>query len=103
MSQAAEDWQREPSWLCEKCRTMEVFDDGFETLVSPAAKFGDCDLCEMLYHALWPRGAASSRPVRVRREGTNLWADDQSRPILRMCVDPGWEGDGTVQVGTPNL
>ena len=100
---ASQDWQRKPSWLCEDCRTMQPLDDDFELFVSPATSWGDCELCEMLYHALWPRGAASNRPVCVRREGTNLWADGRSRPILRLCVGPEWKGDSTVQVGSPGL
>ncbi|KAK0750666.1 heterokaryon incompatibility protein-domain-containing protein [Schizothecium vesticola] len=58
----------------------------------------------MLYRVLWPREAQSARLVRVFRQGTNLWTDRHSRPLLRLCVDPEWPlRDGEIQVGLPQL
>jgi len=101
--QAADEWPQAPSRLCDSCGTLQVLDENFELFVRPIQKSEDCDLCEMLYKVLWPHGEVSNRPVRVRRQGTNLWADGQSSPVLRMCVGPEWQGDGTVQIGPPQL
>ena len=96
--------QQQPlSQLCDECKVISVLDHDFGLFLRPRSlkeRSERCQLCGMLYQALWPSGAAHLvRPVRVYRKGTNLWADGYDQPILRMCVDPEWRGDGALQVG----
>lgn len=102
-AQVAQEWrQASPSLqLCDRCTILDPLDSDFKLVVSPAAKSEDCGLCEMLHRALWPHGIASGRPTILRRQGTNLSAGGQSRPILRMCVGLEWDGDSSVQIGPP--
>ncbi|KAL8381992.1 hypothetical protein RB595_005989 [Gaeumannomyces hyphopodioides] len=101
--QAAQEWRQASPRprLCDGCRTLDPLDSDFKLLVSQVSKSEDCDLCEMLHRALWPHGTASRRPALLRREGTSLSAGGQSKPILRMCVGLGWEGDSSIQIGPP--
>jgi hypothetical protein len=91
------------SRLCGECAELQVHDPRFERFISPDDRSKDCELCKMLHRALWPHGVQSVRLVRVFRQGTNLWTDGHSRPVLRLCADPGWPGDGEIQVGLPQL
>ncbi|KLU91499.1 hypothetical protein MAPG_10017 [Magnaporthiopsis poae ATCC 64411] len=103
--------QPSPPRLCGRCSALRLHDEGFEFLFSPLKKSDNCDLCKIIYPAVWPSGIASNRPVRVRREGTNLWADGENRPVLRLCAGPQWKGDDdgdgddddTIQIGLPQL
>ncbi|KAK5658652.1 hypothetical protein OQA88_2048 [Cercophora sp. LCS_1] len=92
------------SQLCGECAELQIHDPHFERFISPGDLSEDCELCKMLHRVLWPRGAQSARLVRVFRQGTNLWTDRHSRPLLRLCVDPEWPlRDREIQVGLPQL
>lgn len=99
--------QKVSSQMCEECKAVPVFNYDFERFVSPPQldKTPEaCELCGMLRRALWPPGTFYPvRPVRLYREGTNLWADGNDQPLLRMCASPEWVGDNTIQVGLPTF
>jgi len=93
---------------CENtCDAREVLGYGTDRWLMPVKlgkKAQDCDLCGMLFQALWPKGSPFPvRPVRLYRDGSNLFASGYDRPILRLCGAPGGSGDGQVQVGPRKL
>jgi len=95
------------SRYCDTCSALPFLRVDFELLVSPG-RLGksseQCDLCAMLYRALWPVGAVIPVwPVRLHRKKANLMLEGNQRPVLRMCGGPGWKGGGGVSVGLPRL
>jgi len=101
--------RREMPSLCDdNCKNLDVLAFGWKRFVSPerlgmSSRY--CDLCEMLYQALWPpQSPFSMRSVKLYREGTNLWANGYDRPLLRICSGPERiEEDQSLQVGPPQL
>ena len=96
-----------PARLCQRCESLPVSDHDLELFLQPAAlakSSAQCELCSLLYTALSPTGAVHpARPIRLRREGSNLLADGYDRPVLRLCTSPQWTGDDTIQVAPSAL
>lgn len=65
----------------------------------------DCQLCELLLHALEQYGQENQERIHIVRAGSFLKMGKDGKRILRLCSDLGFSGDNQddIQIGFPEL